>query len=141
MPTDSNEDGVDKTLRAMAARPDGLVMCNLVEFDSLYGHRRDPRGYARALAAFDARLPELLAATHPGDWLLLTSDHGNDPTHAGTDHTREYGFVLAYSPGAPGGALGTRGSFADLGATVAELLGVPWSGAGSSFAAALTPRA
>jgi phosphopentomutase len=132
--TASNDDGVDQTLQVMAERPDGLVFCNLVEFDSLYGHRRDPRGYARALAAFDARLPELLEAVHPGDWLLLTSDHGNDPTHRGTDHTREHGFVLAYSPGVPGVGLGTRESFADVGATVAELLRVPWSGAGTSFA-------
>lgn len=135
--TDSNSDGVDKTLAAMAARPDGLVFCNLVEFDSLYGHRRDPAGYARALQETDARLPELLAATRPGDLLLLTSDHGNDPTHRGTDHTREYGLLLAYSPGVKGVALGTRGSFADLGATVADLLGVPWSGAGASFKALL----
>ena len=81
--TDSNEDGVDKTLVAMRKDPDGLVFCNLVEFDSLYGHRRDPHGYADALRATDTRLPELLAAVRPGDWLLFVSDHGNDPTHGG----------------------------------------------------------
>lgn len=135
--TDSNGDGVDKTLSAMRERPDGLIFTNLVEFDSLYGHRRDPEGYAGALQDVDARLPELLAATAAGDWLLFVSDHGNDPTHYGTDHTREYGLLLAYSPGVPAKALGTRGSFADVGATVAELLGVPWQGEGSSFAAQL----
>lgn len=135
--TDSNMDGIDKTLLEMAKRPDGLVFCNLVEFDSLYGHRRDPEGYARALHETDSRLPELLAAVGEGDWLLFVSDHGNDPTHQGTDHTREYGLLLAYSPGVAGTDLGTRSSFADVGATVAELLGVAWAGAGESFAGAL----
>jgi len=133
----SNQDGVDRTLTAMRGRPDGLVYTNLVEFDSLYGHRRDPAGYARALADVDARVPELLAATAPGDVLLLISDHGNDPTWHGTDHTREHGLLLAYARGRPGRALGTRASFADVGATVAELLAVPWDGAGASFASAL----
>ncbi len=132
--TDSNMDGVDKTLAEMARRPDGLVFCNLVEFDSLYGHRRDPEGYAGALQETDARLPELLNAVGAEDWLLFVSDHGNDPTHGGTDHTREYGLLLAYSPGTAARDLGTRSSFADVGATVAELLGVAWAGKGSSFA-------
>ncbi len=132
--TDSNEDGVAKTLAAIYERPDGLIFCNLVEFDSLYGHRRDPEGYANALAETDVRLPELLEATQPGDWLLFVSDHGNDPTFRGTDHTREYGLLLAYSPGIAAKDLGTRRSFADVGATVAELLGVMWEGKGSSFA-------
>ena len=132
--TDSNQDGIDQTLSAMRERPDGLVFCNLVEFDSLYGHRRDPAGYADALAETDARLPELLDAVNSGDWLLFVSDHGNDPTFRGTDHTREYGLLLAYSPGVTAKDLGTRTSFADVGATVAELLGVTWEGAGSSFA-------
>ena len=119
----------------MRERPDGLVFCNLVEFDSLYGHRRDPAGYADALAETDARLPELLdGVPNSGDWLLFVSDHGNDPTFRGTDHTREYGLLLAYSPGIAAKDLGTRTSFADVGATVAELLGVTWQGEGSSFA-------
>ncbi len=137
--TDSNDDGVDKTLQVMKEYPDGLVFCNLVEFDSLYGHRRDPHGYAEALRATDVRLPELLAAVRPGDWLLFVSDHGNDPTHEGTDHTREYGLLLAYSPGVAAKDLETRASFADVGATVAELLGVTWVGEGSSFAPVLLP--
>lgn len=136
--TDSNDDGVDKTLAAMSQRPDGLIFCNLVEFDSLYGHRRDQEGYAGALEATDKRLPELLEAVHPGDWLMFVSDHGNDPTHGGTDHTREYGLLLAYSPDVAAKDLGTRKSFADVGATVADLLDVVWEGAGSSFAPQLS---
>ncbi|HKI58266.1 MAG TPA: phosphopentomutase [Trueperaceae bacterium] len=135
--TASNLDGVDKTLEAMRHRSDGLVYTNLVEFDSLYGHRRDPQGYARALAEVDARVPELLEATAPGDVLLFISDHGNDPTWHGSDHTREHGLLLAYAAGRPGVPLGTRSSFADVGATVGDLLSVPWDGAGRSFAALL----
>ncbi len=136
--TQDNMDGVDRTLEVMRERPDGLVFTNLVEFDSLYGHRRDPEGYAGALADFDKRVPELLAAVAEGDTLLLVSDHGNDPTWPGTDHTREYGLLLAYRPGSAGHDLGTRGTFADVGATVAELLGVRWTGPGTSFAGDLT---
>ncbi len=136
--TDSNADGVDKTLEVMGERPHGLVFCNLVEFDSLYGHRRDPRGYAAALRETDERLEEILGAVGNGDWLFFTSDHGNDPTWEGTDHTREYGLLLAYSPDRAAVKLGTR-DFADLGATVAELLDVVWAGAGSSFARLLQP--
>ena len=133
--TDSNLDGVEKTLAAMRGRPDGLIFCNLVEFDSLYGHRRDPQGYAEALKGVDARLPDLLDAVGEGDVLFFVSDHGNDPTWRGTDHTREYGLLLAY--GGQTADLGTRGSFADLGASVADLLGATWEGAGESFAAQL----
>ncbi len=133
----SNQEGIERTLEAMRARPDGLVFTNLVEFDSLYGHRRDPAGYARALSELDARVPELLAATAQGDSLLFVSDHGNDPTWHGSDHTREHGLLLAYTPGSPGVELGTRSSFADVGATVAELLDVRWEGRGESFARAL----
>ncbi len=133
-PTGSNAEGIEATLAAMAERPDGLVFANLVEFDAVYGHRRNPQGYGEALAAFDARLPELIAATGPEDVLLLVSDHGNDPTWRGTDHTREYGMLLAHGPSAAGRELGTRAGFSDLGATVAELLGVGWDGPGVSFA-------
>lgn len=132
--TDSNLDGIDKTLQVMRDRPDGLVYCNLVEFDSLYGHRRNPAGYSQALKDVDERLPDFLDATKEGDVLILTSDHGNDPTWHGTDHTREYGMCLAYTPSSKGKNLGIRKSFADLGATVADLLGVTWEGAGESFA-------
>ena len=132
--TDSNLDGMEKTLQVMRDKPDGLVYCNLVEFDSLYGHRRNPAGYSQALKDVDERLPDFLEATKKGDVLIFTSDHGNDPTWQGTDHTREYGMCLAYTPELEGKDLGIRNSFADLGATVAELLGVTWEGAGESFA-------
>lgn len=133
----TNAEGLDATLRLMEAGVDGLLMTNLVEFDSVYGHRRDVEGYARELAWFDSRVPALLAAVRDGDVLLLVSDHGNDPTWHGTDHTREHGLLLAYAPGVPGRDLGTRASFADVGATVADLLGEVWAGEGVSFADAL----
>jgi phosphopentomutase len=131
--TTSNLDGLNKTLRQMKTTPDGFIFTNLVEFDSLYGHRRNPQGYALALKDIDERLPELLSAVGKDDALIFTSDHGNDPTWPGTDHTREYGMLLAYSPSKPATNLGIRKSFADIGATVATLLGVGWQGAGSSF--------
>ena len=134
IPTADNMDGVDRLLEAMAGRPDGLLFLNLVEFDSLYGHRRDVAGYAGALADFDGRLPEIERLVRPGDTLFIISDHGNDPTWHGTDHTREHGMLLAYRPDAPGQPLGTRSGFSDVGSTVAELLGVAWDGAGESFA-------
>ena len=137
----SNVEGIEATLRVMRERPNGLVFTNLVEFDSLYGHRRDTRGYARALLEVDARTPDLLAAVSPGDALAFVSDHGNDPTWYGTDHTREYGLLLAYAPDAPPSDLGTRLTFADVGATAADFLGVAWEGWGTSFADALRARA
>jgi len=132
--TRDDDDGVTRTIEALRASSGGLVFANLVGFDALYGHRRDPRGYAAALAAFDARLPELVAALGPDDVLMLISDHGNDPTWHGTDHTREHGLLLVTGGGVVPRPLPTRDSFADVGATIAELLGVPWSGAGTSFA-------
>lgn len=128
----SNEEGVERTLELMREGVNGLIFTNLVEFDSLYGHRRDVQGYARALQRFDDALPALLEEVRMGDALILASDHGNDPTWAGTDHTREYGLLLVYLPGQLGGDLGTRASFADVGATVAHLLGVEWRGAGET---------
>jgi phosphopentomutase len=132
--TKDDMDGVDRTIEAMRERPHGLIFTNLVGFDALYGHRRDPVGYARALKAFDRRLPELRGALAPGDVLMLVSDHGNDPTFPGTDHTREHGLLLVTGDRVVPRPIPTRDSFADLGATVAELLGVPWEGAGVSFA-------
>lgn len=130
----TNRLGMERTLELASARPDGLVFTNLVEFDSLYGHRRDPDGYAAALREFDDYLPRLLAAIGPDDALLIVSDHGNDPTWEGTDHTREHGLLAYYRPGTAPRNLGTRATFADVGATVAHLLGVDWRGAGTSFA-------
>jgi phosphopentomutase len=131
--TDSNLDGMAKTLEVMREKPDGLVFCNLVEFDSLYGHRRNPQGYAQALKDVDDKLPEFLEAVTGDDVLIFISDHGNDPTWHGTDHTREYGMLLVYSPSRKAVDLGTRKTFADVGASVAKTLGVTWKGEGSSF--------
>ena len=120
-PTGSNDEGITRTLEAMAEISEGLLFTNLVDFDSLYGHRRDPEGYAACLQAFDRRLPELLDALGPHDLLLLTADHGNDPTFSGTDHTREQVPLLAVAPGLEGVDLGT-GTFSDVAATLAEVL-------------------
>ena len=113
----------------------GLVFVNLVDFDSLYGHRRDVRGYARALEEFDQSLPDIQSRMRPGDLLLLTADHGCDPTYAGTDHTREYVPILAWHPGMTGLAdIGTRASYADIAATIAELFGARERFHAASFA-------
>lgn len=121
-----------ETLAALAECPDGgLVFTNLVDFDMLYGHRRDPGGYADALQAFDAFLPQLLAALRPGDLLALSADHGCDPTWPGSDHTREYVPVVFGGPACPVGVdLGRRASFADLGQTLAHHLQLPALSAG-----------
>jgi phosphopentomutase len=131
--TDNNDDGIQKTLTVMRSSVHGLIFTNLVDFDAKYGHRRDVAGYARALQDFDAALPELLGALGTDDALILISDHGNDPTWFGSDHTREHGLLLAYRPGIGGVNLGTRATFADIAATVCEALGVTWNGHGSSF--------
>jgi phosphopentomutase len=114
---------------AEAARPlRGLVFANLVDFDMLYGHRRNPQGYGAELEWFDSELPKLLQLLGERDLLVLTADHGNDPTHHGTDHTREYVPVLAWSRATENGGganLGTLGSFADIGQTILEALGCP----------------
>ena len=119
--TSSNMDGVDKTLEAMESLlTPGLIFTNLVDFDSRFGHRRNPVGYRDALEEWDKRLPEILSALREKDLLLITSDHGNDPTFRGTDHTREYTFLLAYHSRITPKNLGVRQSFADIGATIAE---------------------
>jgi phosphopentomutase len=119
--TKSNADGMAKTVAALEEIDRGLILTNLVDFDSLYGHRNNPEGYARALEAVDQWLPELLEKLKPTDLLLLTADHGCDPTTPSTDHSREYVPVLAYSPGRPARNLGTRETLADLGQTVADI--------------------
>jgi phosphopentomutase len=132
--TKGNMEGVDKTLYYMAKVKSGLIMTNLVDFDMVYGHRKDVIGYARALEAFDARLPEIYAALRPDDMLIITADHGCDPTLPGTDHSREYVPLLVYGTSLNNGVnLGVRSSFADLGATVAEYLEIDSIGNGKSF--------
>jgi len=133
-PTKSNEDGIAATLAALGDSFRGLLFTNLVDFDSLYGHRRDPAGYAGALEVFDRAMPELTAALKDDDLLIITADHGNDPTHTGTDHTREYVPLLAYSPSLRQPTeLGTRATFADVAATIADNFGVRGTGRGTSF--------
>ncbi|CAM3769504.1 phosphopentomutase [Deinococcus frigens] len=143
--TDSNADGIRKTIERIKQAgqdgTDGLIYTNLVDFDSRFGHRRDPAGYSGCLAEFDAALPEIMASVLDGGALIIISDHGNDPTWHGTDHTREYGLLLVYKPGMDGGVdLGERATFADIGATTAEALGTRWTGPGESFWAALNDR-
>jgi len=137
-PTEGNKNGIEKTLSLLGEMERGLLFVNLVDFDMTFGHRRDTAGYARALAEFDAALPRIRERLRPGDILIITADHGCDPTFtAHTDHTREYVPLLAWCAGEGGGDLGVRRSFADLGATVAEALGASWSGPGESFFTAL----
>lgn len=123
----------ERTLEGLARLADGgLLMANFIDFDSLFGHRRDPEGYGRALMAFDAWLPALTAVLRPGDLCILTADHGCDPTYPGTDHTREHVPVLAFGPDLPAGPIGRRESFADIAATAAAHLALTWTGAGRS---------
>ncbi|HXE31608.1 MAG TPA: phosphopentomutase [Terriglobales bacterium] len=119
----SNRDGLEKTLALMAQCPTGLIWTNLVDFDMMYGHRNDCQGYAAALGEADSYLGRIVAAMEKSDLLLITADHGCDPTTPGTDHSREYVPLLAYVPGAAGRALGTRASLADAGQTVARVFG------------------
>lgn len=129
-----NRDGVEKTLEYMDCCEGGLIFTNLVDFDSKYGHRRDPLGYGRALEEFDTMLPAVLQKMKPDDILILCADHGNDPVHTGWNHTREYVPILVYGDPVRGDCnLGTRSTFADIGATVAEYLGIQWGLAGTSF--------
>jgi phosphopentomutase len=121
-------------LEAMADAGEGdLVFANFVDFDSEFGHRRDVAGYAAALEAFDRRIPEAISILKPGDMLVLTADHGNDPTWPGTDHTRERIPVIGLAPGMPGGDVGLRSTFADIGETVADHLGLSPGRYGTSF--------
>ena len=121
----SNADSVDHTIRALAYAPDGLIFANLVDFDMLWGHRNDAEGYARALEEFDGRLPELQQALRPDDCLILTADHGCDPTTGSTDHSREYVPLLVFAKALRGGVnLGTRSSLADMGQSIAENFGL-----------------
>jgi phosphopentomutase len=129
-----NMDGVDKTLEYMKEDFNGLIFTNLVDFDMTYGHRNDVQGYAKALMDFDQRLPELFQAMRPEDVLMITADHGCDPTFKGTDHTREYVPFLIHAKEIKKGInLGTKETFADIAATVLEALGVEGDVYGKSF--------
>ncbi|TYR82523.1 phosphopentomutase [Priestia megaterium] len=132
--TKSNMDGMDKLIDTLKMDFTGLSFVNLVDFDALFGHRRDPGGYGQALEEFDERLPEVLELLNEDDLLIITADHGNDPIHHGTDHTREYVPLLVYSPSMKEGKeLPVRQTFADIGASVAENFSVSLPKHGQSF--------
>ncbi|MBD7907026.1 phosphopentomutase [Sporosarcina gallistercoris] len=140
--TKSNMDGVDKLLIEMDTDFEGLSFTNLVDFDALFGHRRDPLGYGLALQEFDARMPEIMSRLKPDDLLVITADHGNDPVHEGTDHTREFVPLLVYSPRfISGGTLPLRKTFADIGATIAENFEAKAPEFGESFLQSLIEKA
>ena len=131
--TKSNMDGVDQLLNVMDKDFTGLSFTNLVDFDALYGHRLDPQGYAQAIEDFDQRIPEILAALKEDDLLIITADHGNDPTFPGTDHTREYVPLLVFSKNMKASGALPQGYFADISATIAENFNVPQTENGKSF--------
>jgi phosphopentomutase len=131
---DGNAKLFDTMLEWTGKAPEGsIVFTNFVDFDTLFGHRRDVPGYAGALEAFDARIPELKAALRPDDLVLFSADHGCDPTWTGTDHTREHIPVLAFGPRVAPGPIGVRRSYADIGQSIAKHLGLPPLPAGTSF--------
>jgi phosphopentomutase len=146
IPVSGNDDSLTRALESFNALKKGLVFVTLVDFDTLYGHRNDPEGFARALKDFDTRLPEIMNATGSDDLLIITADHGCDPTTQGTDHTREYVPLLLYSPSIKKGInLGTRESFSDIGATILEVFELyeplkKQAVSGNSFLKEITPH-
>jgi phosphopentomutase len=134
----NNDQSIDQTINALKGDYRGLIFSNLVDFDMLYGHRRDVEGYARALEHFDNRVPEIIAAMKEDDIFIITADHGNDPTQPGSDHTREYAPLLVYGKSSKAGInLGTRDSLADIGQTIADNFGLRLT-AGESFLRMIT---
>lgn len=132
--TESNLDGVERTIETIKEDFTGLIFTNLVDFDSKFGHRRNAVGYGEALEEFDVKIPEIIGNMKEEDILFLCADHGNDPIHTGWDHTREYIPLVIYGKGIKAGIdLKTRNSFADIGATIAEYLGTPKLPIGESF--------
>ncbi len=132
--TADNTEGIKATTESISHQLNGLIFTNLVDFDMYYGHRRDVEGYARCLEDFDRYIPELTQKMKGDDLLIITADHGNDPTWHGTDHTREYIPLLFYGNSVmPGSQIGTRNSFADIAATIAEVLGIDFETEGVSF--------
>ncbi|MGI9066285.1 MAG: phosphopentomutase [Pyrinomonadaceae bacterium] len=129
----NNQQSIDQTIHALHQKTRGLIFSNLVDFDMLYGHRRDTEGFARALEHFDSRVPEIESAMREDDLMIITADHGNDPSFPGSDHTREYAPLLVYGKKARRGVdLGTRASLSDIGQTIAENFGLRLT-AGDSF--------
>lgn len=129
-----NRHGIETILAVLAGGKGDLIFANLVDFDMLFGHRNNAQGYARALEEVDAGLGRVVRAMAADDILIITADHGCDPTFPGTDHTREYVPLLVYGPGLKAGVnLGTRPTFADIAATLADLLGIVYTGPGVSF--------
>ena len=130
----SNDGNVDLLLEALETTPDGgLILVNLVDFDTEWGHRRDVPGYAACLEAFDQRLGEIEAAMRPHDYCVITADHGNDPTFRGFDHTREHVPILAFGAGSAAGPIGARSSLADVAETIAVKLGLPQGPHGAAW--------
>lgn len=129
----SNQDGMDKTIEIAKRDFNGLCFVNLVDFDAIYGHRRNPLGYALAIEEFDKNVGRLLEYMNDDDLLIITADHGNDPTHTGTDHTREHVPLLVYNKHLSGIDLGIRESFADIAATICENFEVKAPMIGASF--------
>jgi phosphopentomutase len=135
--TASNADGITAILKWLSGGEQGLLLANLVDFDQAFGHRNDAAGFYGALREFDAALPDLLASLQGDDLLFITADHGNDPTTASTDHARECVPLLVLGPRVRPGSVGTRSTFSDLGATVAEWFGIGFRGRGTSFLTAI----
>ncbi|MCL2486381.1 MAG: phosphopentomutase [Oscillospiraceae bacterium] len=139
--TKNNHDGIEETIRLVKEGGGGLIFTNLVDFDMLYGHRNNLEGYGAALEYFDRRLPEILAALKEGDLLIITADHGCDPAFPGTDHTREYIPLLIYGSSVKGGRdVGTRDTFADIAASIADYLEIGKWNIGKSFIPQITER-
>ncbi|HIF14281.1 MAG TPA: phosphopentomutase [Bacteroidetes bacterium] len=133
-PAKTNAKGIDQTIELIKEDFSGLIMTNLVDFDTMYGHRRDVEGYAEALRYFDKRLPEIISVLNDDDILIITADHGNDPTFKGTDHTREMIPILIYGNKIKKGAdIGVRNTFADIGTSICSLLDLPSTQYGNSF--------
>ncbi|MEN4042392.1 MAG: phosphopentomutase [Anaerolineaceae bacterium] len=132
--TTDNQSSIWAMLDYLDAEFEGLLITNLIEFDMIYGHRNDPRGYAAALEAFDRHVPDILRRLRPGDLVMLAADHGVDPTTASTDHSREFSPLLVFGPAVKGGVdLGRRGAYSDVAATIAEVFGLEPPAVGKSF--------
>ena len=133
-PTKGNLDGIEKTIQLSKELDSGLIFTNLVDFDMLWGHRNSPEGFYVGLSEFDSHLPLIMKTLNEGDLLIITADHGVDPTTESTDHSREYVPLLAWTPGLKAGKnLGIRKTFADVGETVADFFGIQGTGIGESF--------